>query len=124
MNTVTALFVERVNNYKQNINHKKETDSTFFLNWIFFLKLCAAISFPRKFETKLFFRFRFVSFVFGQHHLFVLLEQLIRMDSDLYDEFGNYIGPELESDDDDDLDAERNEADAPEVGHVFTMLLI
>lgn len=23
------------------------------------------------------------------------------MDSDLYDEFGNYIGPDLESDDDD-----------------------
>ena len=24
------------------------------------------------------------------------------MDSDLYDEFGNYIGPELESDEEDD----------------------
>lgn len=24
------------------------------------------------------------------------------MDDDLYDEFGNYIGPELDSDDDDD----------------------
>lgn len=24
------------------------------------------------------------------------------MDADLYDEFGNYIGPELESDDEDD----------------------
>lgn len=24
------------------------------------------------------------------------------MDADLYDEFGNYIGPDLESDDDDD----------------------
>ena len=24
------------------------------------------------------------------------------MDADLYDEFGNYVGPELESDDDDD----------------------
>lgn len=24
------------------------------------------------------------------------------MDSDLYDEFGNYIGPDLDSDDDDD----------------------
>lgn len=24
------------------------------------------------------------------------------MDSELYDEFGNYIGPDLESDDDDD----------------------
>lgn len=26
------------------------------------------------------------------------------MDGDLYDEFGNYIGPELDSDDDDDSD--------------------
>jgi U5 small nuclear ribonucleoprotein component len=26
------------------------------------------------------------------------------MDADLYDEFGNYIGPELDSDDDDDDD--------------------
>lgn len=26
------------------------------------------------------------------------------MDADLYDEFGNYIGPELESDEDDDDD--------------------
>lgn len=25
-----------------------------------------------------------------------------RMDSDLYDEFGNYIGPDLDSDEDDD----------------------
>lgn len=24
------------------------------------------------------------------------------MDSDLYDEFGNYVGPDLDSDDDDD----------------------
>ena len=26
------------------------------------------------------------------------------MDTDLYDEFGNYIGPELESDEDEDSD--------------------
>lgn len=26
------------------------------------------------------------------------------MDADLYDEFGNYIGPELDSDDEDDVD--------------------
>lgn len=26
------------------------------------------------------------------------------MDGDLYDEFGNYVGPELDSDDDDDSD--------------------
>ena len=32
------------------------------------------------------------------------------MDQDLYDEFGNYIGPDLESDDDeDDSDDEREE---------------
>lgn len=33
------------------------------------------------------------------------------MDQDLYDEFGNYIGPELDSDDDDeeDSDDEREE---------------
>jgi hypothetical protein len=28
------------------------------------------------------------------------------MDADLYDEFGNYIGPELESDEDDQEDVE------------------
>ena len=35
------------------------------------------------------------------------------MDSDLYDEFGNYIGPELDSDDDEEehLPAEREERD-------------
>lgn len=35
------------------------------------------------------------------------------MDSDLYDEFGNYVGPELDSDDDDEVQmpAEREERD-------------
>ena len=33
------------------------------------------------------------------------------MDTDLYDEFGNYIGPELESDDDDDDDDARDDDD-------------
>ncbi|MBN3309588.1 U5S1 protein, partial [Amia calva] len=33
------------------------------------------------------------------------------MEADLYDEFGNYIGPELDSDDDDDLDREDRDAD-------------
>ena len=28
------------------------------------------------------------------------------MEADLYDEFGNYIGPELQSDDDDDDDSD------------------
>ncbi|XP_057673685.1 116 kDa U5 small nuclear ribonucleoprotein component [Corythoichthys intestinalis] len=38
------------------------------------------------------------------------------METDLYDEFGNYIGPELDSDDDDenDLDAEDRDADEGE----------
>ena len=31
------------------------------------------------------------------------------MDTDLYDEFGNYIGPELGSDDDDDESEEEEE---------------
>lgn len=33
------------------------------------------------------------------------------MDADLYDEFGNYIGPELDSDDDDDGDQEEQDDD-------------
>lgn len=34
------------------------------------------------------------------------------MEADLYDEFGNYIGPELDSDDDEDeLDAEDRDVD-------------
>lgn len=33
------------------------------------------------------------------------------METDLYDEFGNYIGPELDSDEDEELDAEDREAD-------------
>ena len=32
------------------------------------------------------------------------------MDSDLYDEFGNYIGPELESDEDEDSDEQQERA--------------
>lgn len=39
------------------------------------------------------------------------------MDSDLYDEFGNYIGPDLESDDDDDksLYGQSDQQDEPDV---------
>ena len=33
------------------------------------------------------------------------------MDADLYDEFGNYIGPELDSDDDDDDDDDEEDQD-------------
>lgn len=33
------------------------------------------------------------------------------METDLYDEFGNYIGPELDSDEDEEVDAEDRDAD-------------
>uniref|UniRef100_A0AAR2JSD2 116 kDa U5 small nuclear ribonucleoprotein component n=1 Tax=Pygocentrus nattereri TaxID=42514 RepID=A0AAR2JSD2_PYGNA len=33
------------------------------------------------------------------------------MEADLYDEFGNYIGPELDSDEDEDVDADERDAD-------------
>ena len=33
------------------------------------------------------------------------------MEADLYDEFGNYIGPELDSDDDDDIEADDRDVD-------------
>lgn len=38
------------------------------------------------------------------------------MDADLYDEFGNYIGPELDSDDDDDEEEHevQDDEDRPE----------
>jgi len=41
------------------------------------------------------------------------------MDSDLYDEFGNYIGPELESDDDDDDESEEDQKDDNEEEREF-----
>ena len=43
------------------------------------------------------------------HHVLLVL---YNMEADLYDEFGNYIGPELDSDDDEDgLDAEDRDVD-------------
>lgn len=33
------------------------------------------------------------------------------MDTDLYDEFGNYVGPELDTDDDDDEEQEPPDED-------------
>lgn len=33
------------------------------------------------------------------------------MEADLYDEFGNYIGPELDSDEDEDLEADDRDMD-------------
>ena len=51
--------------------------------------------------------------VCGTHfyvHFSILV--LSKMEADLYDEFGNYIGPELDSDDDEDeLDAEERFVD-------------
>ena len=48
------------------------------------------------------------------------------MDTDLYDEFGNYIGPELGSDDDDDDDSEEEvmEREEPGYGDDVSCLLI
>lgn len=40
------------------------------------------------------------------------------MEADLYDEFGNYIGPELDSDDDED-DLEAEDRDVDEVSFKF-----
>lgn len=42
------------------------------------------------------------------------------MDSDLYDEFGNYIGPDLESDDDDDqsIYGQPDQLDEPDVNNL------
>ena len=37
--------------------------------------------------------------------------QISIMDPDLYDEFGNYIGPELESEDESESEEERDEED-------------
>lgn len=33
------------------------------------------------------------------------------METELYDEFGNYIGPELDSDEDDEIEAEDRDAE-------------
>lgn len=40
------------------------------------------------------------------------------MDTDLYDEFGNYIGPELDSDEDDD-ELGRETKDLDEVKQIY-----
>ena len=37
----------------------------------------------------------------------------VAMDTDLYDEFGNYVGPELDSDDEDDEDLDRDDDQRP-----------
>lgn len=47
------------------------------------------------------------------------LSVLYKMEADLYDEFGNYIGPELDSDDDED-DLEAEDRDVDEVLYKFS----
>lgn len=52
--------------------------------------------------------------VYGTHFYGDFFSLLVpsKMEADLYDEFGNYIGPELDSDDDEDeLDAEDRDVD-------------
>ena len=41
------------------------------------------------------------------------------MDPDLYDEFGNYIGPELESESEDSSEEEREEEEEPKDEGMF-----
>lgn len=43
----------------------------------------------------------FALFCIEAHQIYFLLH-IFEMDSELYDEFGNYIGPDLDSDEDDD----------------------
>jgi 116 kDa U5 small nuclear ribonucleoprotein component len=46
------------------------------------------------------------------------------MDEDLYDEFGNYIGPEIKSDDEkDELQIENENEDIDEEIHVFSLFI-
>lgn len=45
------------------------------------------------------------------------------MDTDLYDEFGNYIGPELDSDEDDD-ELGRETKDLDEVRQIYCFFLL
>ena len=51
----------------------------------------------------------FLMIVSPLHLVIVLLK--LAMDSDLYDEFGNYIGPEIDSDEEDDDEADQEEDD-------------
>ena len=40
---------------------------------------------------------------------FIFIVNILEMDPDLYDEFGNYVGPELESEDDSESEDEQRE---------------
>ena len=55
---------------------------------------------------------------FPHQHLTFLLLNFSTMDTDLYDEFGNYIGPELDSDEDDD-ELGRETQDLDEVKQIY-----
>ena len=44
------------------------------------------------------------------------------MEADLYDEFGNYIGPELESDEESEEEEEADEEDAIEYVSVVVLI--
>jgi len=50
------------------------------------------------------------------------------MDGDLYDEFGNYIGPDLDSDEEEEEERQEEENDSGEVGSqtssYFTLYLV
>lgn len=41
----------------------------------------------------------------------VVPSEVAIMETELYDEFGNYIGPELDSDEDDEIEAEDRDAE-------------
>jgi len=45
-----------------------------------------------------------------------------KMEADLYDEFGNYIGPELESDEESEEEEEADEEDAIEYVSVVVLI--
>lgn len=44
-------------------------------------------------------------------HFCVVPSEVASMETELYDEFGNYIGPELDSDEDDEIEAEDRDAE-------------
>ena len=61
---------------------------------------------------------KYLLFVFLKFIIYLISVSLqkVKMDPDLYDEFGNYIGPDLESEDDSDSEAEEREEEEAENG--------
>ena len=51
--------------------------------------------------------------IFFRRHIFNQNTKKLKMDPDLYDEFGNYVGPDLESEDD-SSEEEREDRDEEE----------